>query len=194
MATLSKLPVGRAISLAPIPPLASPRLLLRTYTVSDAEVVFEAIDETRASLSQWVPDIGCRGTIGEVQTGLANLIASSAVDNDPIVMGIWERVSHQFLGEVGLYSIDIGRRVGEVGYWLRQRARGKGYIHEAVQTLAAYATADIGISRLEAHIAAENTSSRRVVERLGFDIAGHRAPAPRWDGEVGDVLIYTLKS
>jgi RimJ/RimL family protein N-acetyltransferase len=155
--------------------------------------VFEAIDETRASLTQWVPDIGCRRTIRDVQTGLANLITSTAVDNGPIVMGIWQRFSHQFLGEVGLYSIDHERGVGEVGYWLRRRARGNGYISEAVRTLATYAKANVGVSRLEAHIAVENVSSRRVVERLGFDITGHRAPAPRWDGEVGDVLIYALE-
>jgi RimJ/RimL family protein N-acetyltransferase len=123
---------------------------------------------------------------------LAKLITSIAVDNNALVMGIWGRGSHQFLGEVGLYSLDHERRVGEVGYWLRQRARGNGFIQEAVRTLATYATAH-GVSRLEAHVAAENLSSRRVVERLGFDIAGHRTPAPRWDGEVGDVLIYALQ-
>src|SRR5712691_9449175 len=101
MATLCMLPVGQATSLAPVGRLDSPRLRLRQYSLTDAEAVFEAIDETRASLTQWVPDIGCRRTIREVQTGLANLITSTAVDNDPIVMGIWERSSHQFLGEVG---------------------------------------------------------------------------------------------
>ncbi len=67
MATLTKLRVGRAIPLAPVGPLGSPRLLLRTYTLTDAEAVFEAIDETRGSLTQWVPDIGCRRTVLEVE-------------------------------------------------------------------------------------------------------------------------------
>jgi RimJ/RimL family protein N-acetyltransferase len=181
------------MSLVSVVRLDSPRLVLRTYRPTDAEAVFEAIDETRGSLTEWVPDIGCRRTVREVRTGLANLITSAAVANDPIVMGIWGRGSNQFLGEVGLYSIDHERKVGEVGYWLRQRARGNGYIQEAVRTLTTHARAEVGLSRLEAHIAAENVSSRRVVERLGFEIAGHRAPKPRWDGQVGDVLIYALQ-
>jgi ribosomal-protein-serine acetyltransferase len=192
MATLIKQRVGRAVSPAPLGPLTSPRLELRSYNLADAEAVFEAIDETRLSLTHWVPDIGCRRTALEVQTGLAYLINSAAQQRDSVVLGIWERSSKRFLGEVGLYSIDYDRGVGEVGYWLRQRAWGNGYIAEAVRTLASNARAKIGVSALEAHIALENLPSRRVVERLGFHVAGHRPPAPHFDGEVGDVLIYTL--
>src|SRR5205823_5747430 len=105
--------------------------------------------------------------------------------------GVWESASGRFVGEVGLYSIDYERGVGEVGYWLRQNARGNGYITEAVRVLASHTAAGLGLSRLEAHVAFENLPSRRLVERLGFRVSGQRAAAPRWDGEVGDILIYS---
>jgi RimJ/RimL family protein N-acetyltransferase len=127
-----------------------------------------------------------------VQAGLANVITSAAREHSTIVLGIWERYSHDFLGEVGLYSVDYGRGIGELGYWLRQQARGQGYVSEAVRSLASHAFTEVGLSWLEAHIATENLPSRRVAERIGFHIAGHRAPAPHWDGEVGEVLIYAL--
>jgi RimJ/RimL family protein N-acetyltransferase len=171
--------------------LATTKLLLRSYTLADSQAVFEAIDETRPSLERWVPDIGCRRTVEAVRGGLAHLITPAAHQPSAFVYGVWELSSKRFVGEVGLYSIDYERGVGEVGYWLRQRARGNGYVTEAVQVLASHAAVSLGLSHLEAHIACDNLPSRRLVERLGFRVTGQRAPAPRWDGEVGDVLIYS---
>ncbi len=194
MATSTELRSRRAISTSTtaLGPLTSSRLLLRSYTPDDAEPVFDAIEETRLSLLRWVPDIGSRSTVLEVRSGLTSLITAAANHRKHIVFGIWEPSSERFLGEVGLYSVDLQRGVGELGYWLRQGARGNGYVSEAARMLVAYARSTVRLRRIEAHVAAENLPSRRVVERLGFVVASHRRPAPQWDGTVGDVLIYAL--
>jgi RimJ/RimL family protein N-acetyltransferase len=165
--------------------------LLRPYRLDDAATVFAAIEETRASLERWVPDIGHRRSVADVRSGLAFLSAAAAKDCSRFVLGVWDRSTDEFLGEIGLYTIDHERHVGEVGYWLRERARGHGFIAEALETLAEHAQHTIGLRCLEAHVASENAASRRVLERLGFTVVGHRAPAPHWDGEVADVLIYS---
>jgi RimJ/RimL family protein N-acetyltransferase len=171
------------------PRMISLRLVLRAYRVADVEAVWHAIEESRASLSRWVPDIGRRRTAAEVRAGLAQL-AGECGTGRRLVVGLWERASGRFLGEAGLYQMEPGRLSAEVGYWLRRTARGQGFATEAVQILMEHAGRELGLRYLEAHIAPENTASRRLAERQGFHLVGHRPADPRWDGDVDRVLIY----
>jgi RimJ/RimL family protein N-acetyltransferase len=167
------------------------RVVLRSYRPTDAQVVWAAIEESRPSLARWVPDIGRRRSMAEVEHALAGLTH----DQDRgarLIFGVWERGSGQFLGEVGLYEFDPGTGRGEVGYWIRRTASRQGYATQALSTLLTYAKAELGLHRFEAHIASDNAASRRLAERLGFRIAGRRAPAPRWDAQGQEVLIYAL--
>jgi ribosomal-protein-serine acetyltransferase len=166
-------------------------LVLRAYRLGDAHAVWEAIDESRSSLERWVPDIGCRRTPDDVRVGLTPLVTSPG---NRVVYAVCERSTGQILGEVGLYDVDWENRVGEVGYWLRQTSRGSGYMAEALQMLTDHATRGLGLRRIEAHIAPENTLSARVVEKQGFRIDGHRAAAPERDGDTSSILIYAIET
>ena len=172
--------------------LDSPRLVLRRYRLDDADAVWAAIDETRAMLVRWVPDIGGRRTPADVRSGLASLVRQQA-RGETSILGVWSRLSGQFLGEVGVYHLDRRAGVGEVGYWLRADAQGHGYASEALAVLLEFARGGLGLHRFEAHIAADNEASRRVAERLGFHQAAPRALGPRWAKEAGEILIYVLQ-
>jgi RimJ/RimL family protein N-acetyltransferase len=148
--------------------------------------VWAALEETRSMLELWVPDIGLRRSTAEVRSGL-QILERHQAHGDSSVLGVWSRRSGHFLGEVGVYHLDRGAAVGEVGYWLRARAQGHGYATEALGTLLTYARNELGVHRFEAHIAADNTASRRVAERLGFLKAARRAE------EVDTTLIYVLQ-
>jgi hypothetical protein len=65
-------PQGRPGELSPAF-LIGPRIVLRPYRLADTQAVWEAIDESRASLERWVPDIGGRRTPSDVRTGLESL-------------------------------------------------------------------------------------------------------------------------
>ena len=170
-------------------PLIGPRVMLRAYSVTDAQTVWEAIEETRGSLLCWMPDIGRHRTAAEVGRALAALCGRQA-EGECLVLGVWERASGRLLGEVGLYKLDPPARRAEVGYWLRATAWGQGYATEALGLLLDHASTEFGLERFEAHVAAENQASRRVAERVGFRPAGRRPPVARWDGQAGEVLIY----
>jgi RimJ/RimL family protein N-acetyltransferase len=165
------------------------RLVVRDYRLADAEAACTAIQESRASLARWVPDIARHQTPAEVRAALQRL-ATLRLQARGLVFGLWERTSGDFLGEVGLYRVDWARRSGEVGYWLRQSARGHGYAAEGLALLCDQARSGLGLRRLEAHIAADNLASRRVAERQGFQCVGQRPAVPRWDGAVDRMLIY----
>lgn len=48
------------------------------------------------------------------------------------VFGVWDRATRLFLGAVGVYSVDLAARGGELGYWVRQTAQGFGHARESV--------------------------------------------------------------
>ena len=172
--------------------LTSTRLDLRGYDVDDAAAVWAAIEESRASLCRWVPDIGRRRTQDEVRAGLAQVARANA-RGQRLVLGLWTRDSGTFVGEVGVYDIVRARGLGEVGYWLRATARGQGYATEALGALVEHARDALGLRTLEAHIGSDNHASRRVAEALGFQVTRHRSAVPFWDGAGDAILVHTLE-
>jgi RimJ/RimL family protein N-acetyltransferase len=75
------------------------------------------------------------------------------------------------VGGAGINWIDRGDAVGDIGYWLRRDARGRGYTTRAVLLLARWAF-DLGCERLQIRADTENEASMRVAERAGFQREG----------------------
>jgi RimJ/RimL family protein N-acetyltransferase len=75
------------------------------------------------------------------------------------------------VGGAGINWIERGDAVGDIGYWLRRDARGRGYTTRAVLLLARWAF-DLGCERLQIRADTENESSVRVAERAGFKREG----------------------
>ena len=75
------------------------------------------------------------------------------------------------VGGAGINWIDRDDAVGDIGYWLRRDARGRGYTTRAVLLLARWAF-DLGCERLQIRADTENEASIRVAERAGFQFEG----------------------
>jgi ribosomal-protein-alanine N-acetyltransferase len=58
--------------------------------------------------------------------------------------------------------------VGEIGYLLDPRARGRGAMTRAVRLMVAWAFAELDIVRVQAFVSPDNAGSIRLLERLGF--------------------------
>lgn len=102
-------------------------------------------------------------------------------------------VDGEFAGQVTLGGIQRGAlRSGWVGYWVHSRFQGKGVATAAVAMLVAHGFGPVGLHRIEATIAPENVSSRRVVEHLGFRLEGHLMRYLDIDGSWHDHLLYAM--
>jgi ribosomal-protein-alanine N-acetyltransferase len=83
--------------------------------------------------------------------------------------GIFVAGGDRFVGEVSLGSVQRGPfQAASVGYWIDERAAGRGYVPEAVAVVFRYAFEELGLHRLEIAIVPRNAPSRRVVEKLGL--------------------------
>ena len=77
-------------------------------------------------------------------------------------------------GNRRLQGSPVAGRV-EIGYGIAEQRRGRGFATAAVRELLLAAFAAPGVVEVYAETAAENVSSRRVVEKAGFRHLGRRA-------------------
>jgi RimJ/RimL family protein N-acetyltransferase len=129
-----------------------------------------AVDESRGSLTRWMswchPDYG-RADV-ERWFGEADRMWRERSAFSMTLMG-----EGRVLGVVGLHDIQLyGKREGELGYWVRNSARGRGVAATAMRSMAAFAFNELNLVRTSMRIRLDNTSSRRAAERAGARYEG----------------------
>jgi RimJ/RimL family protein N-acetyltransferase len=72
------------------------------------------------------------------------------------------------VGDVGLSPADGEAGVIKVGYTIDPRFQSRGYATEAVKALVDYAFTTLDADVVRAYAGAENTSSIRVMEKVGM--------------------------
>ncbi len=103
---------------------------------------------------------------------------------------ILRRDNHSLVGSVSLHIRDALVPYYEIGYWVRDSAKKKGYITEAVLLLSDYALIHLNAVRLEIRTAAKNKKSIAVAERAGFKLEATLQNACRSMNQLDDLLIY----
>ena len=92
---------------------------------------------------------------------------------------ILSRNGASFLGEVGM-SLGLTKfKSAEIYYSLLPQYWGQGYATEAVRGMLAFGFGPLRLHRIEAGVATENSSSIRVLEKVGMSREGlHRQVRP----------------
>jgi RimJ/RimL family protein N-acetyltransferase len=91
---------------------------------------------------------------------------------------------------IGVVSVTVGERSGDVGYWLGHEYWGQGYMSEAVRRVARFAFGDLKLPALRAEVFVENARSVGVLVKSGFDVEGRATrPAPA-RGVDREVLVF----
>jgi RimJ/RimL family protein N-acetyltransferase len=88
----------------------------------------------------------------------------------PTVWLVTRRADGQILGDIGTHGPPDSQGCVEIGYSLAPSARGQGIGTAAVAALVGRFAAVPQIRRLTAVTSAQNTASRRLLERQGFRI------------------------
>jgi RimJ/RimL family protein N-acetyltransferase len=125
----------------------SERLLLRAPGAGDGEATYLAVMESLPELRPYM-----------ARTDLMLLI--------------FLKSSGVLLGGSGLHNIDWRVPRFEIGYWLRTRYTGHGYMTEAVNAIAAFAFDILTARRVEIRCDERNTRSAAVARRCGFNLEG----------------------
>ncbi len=137
---------------------------LRSWRVQDAPALAAAWnDPTIAAVSQPPDDCSLDAAARWIEGCAVREERLLAIDRVVSVDGAC-------VGEVGLSSIDRGRKAAVIGWWIGIGHRGNGFATAAVRELIGVAFDEFDISTLVAEIGIDNAGSVRVAERAGFEL------------------------
>lgn len=144
--------------------LETERLLLRKWTESDADSLFEyAKDPEVGPIAGWPP----HKNIEESKTVIQNVFCGTEC------YAVCEKENNIAIGAVELklngYT-DLTDRDDEceLGYWIGKPFWGRGYIPEAARELLRHGFEDLGMTTIWCAYYDGNQKSKRVQEKLGF--------------------------
>ena len=163
--------------------------MLRAVRLYHGEEIYAAVLDSRDSLARWLPWVD--GVKGLPDT--RDFIRRSMEEQDgevAVQLGIWTDAG--FVGMVGLHSVDWANRRTSIGYWLAERARGRGVISASARALVDFAIRDLELNRVEIRCGVDNVSSRAIAERLGFRLEGTARQDMLLNGRYVDLVIYAM--
>jgi RimJ/RimL family protein N-acetyltransferase len=150
---------------APDPSLTDGVVTLRLWEERDVATLVECIDGDE-EMTRWMDAIPQPYLDAEARTWIEQ--ASSfwhAGTSAPFA--ITDAETGDVLGSVGFAWVG-DERIGEVGYWLRSEARGRGLTGRAVRLVSRWSFEELGCERLQLRADADNVASQRVAQKAGF--------------------------
>jgi [ribosomal protein S5]-alanine N-acetyltransferase len=102
---------------------------------------------------------------------------------------IADRETGELLGAIGLEDVGEGR--GQVGYWVKRGARGRGVASRALRLLSAWAL-EAAYERVQLVAEPANRASQRVAEKAGFRAEGLLRSYIVLKGRRRDCVMYAL--
>jgi RimJ/RimL family protein N-acetyltransferase len=153
----------------PDPPLTDGVVTLRQWTSEDVPTLVECIDSD-AQIARWMDAIPQPYLDAEAQAWIEQS-SSYWHSGTSAPFAITDGETGAVLGGVGFGWVG-DERVGEVGYWLRSEARGRGLTGRAVELVSRWAFEELGCERLQLRADADNVASQRVAEKAGFTREG----------------------
>jgi RimJ/RimL family protein N-acetyltransferase len=172
--------------------LKGERVLVRPYRDADAVTLFEAIEESRPHLQQWIGFDKGHQSLEQTRDWIVRQGAKWQLRED-MTVGIWEITSGHYVGDTRLYPHNWDSGYFSLSYWVRASAAGQGYMTEAVGLLVDFALDTLEATRLEIQCDVHNISSASLAKRLGFVQEGllrNHGLTPQ--GSLRDTLIFGL--
>ncbi|MFN2299761.1 MAG: GNAT family N-acetyltransferase [Anaerolineales bacterium] len=170
--------------------LLTPRLALRPLQPSDAGAMFCY----RSRPDVWRYQIWKPAGEAEVRTFIEGL-----ADADPGTPGTWlclaitSRERGEMIGDVGLRFPEREAGSVEIGITLSPAAQKQGFAAETLEEVFRFLFLSLGIERIFASIDPRNSSSLRLMRRLGMRREAHIRGGRIIRGETVDDVIYAIR-
>lgn len=169
----------------------------RALSPDDAPALARLVQENRGFLAPWEP---LRDEAWSTEEGQRDEVAS-ALGRAELELSVPRVVldGREVVGRITLNNVVRGAfQSCSVGYWLAERATGRGLATEALGEMLAVAFGELGLHRVEAATLVHNVASRRVLGHHGFTRFG-LAPqylqiAGRWQDHVLFQLLNPAES
>jgi RimJ/RimL family protein N-acetyltransferase len=157
---------------------------LRPWRARDAAAIVDCIDGDE-EISRWLDQVPQPYTAADARSYIAGVSEQA--------FAVTDAETGRVLGSIGVRWNET-RDVGEIGYWVRADARGRGVITRALALVSRFAFEHEGAARLQLRADVENIGSRRAAEKAGYTCEGILRSA-HWNARLGrrqDWALYSL--
>ncbi len=170
-------------------PVVTPRLIIRR--MAEADLLDFLAYQTHPDVWRYMPT----GPLTK-ERAMRFLAKQAKVeigdDGGYIVFAIHHISDARMIGEVSINLLPMAQSKGEIGWSLHPSYQGRGYATEAAQVLLTYGFKDRKLHRITSICDTRNTSSFRLMERLGMRREGHLLQSQLLRGAWQDEYIYAL--
>jgi ribosomal-protein-serine acetyltransferase len=97
-----------------------------------------------------------------------------------------------FLGSCGVNQIDPVKHCGNLGYWVRTSATGRGVATAAIQQVVRWIFENTDLDKLEVVISTRNAASIRAAEKAGATCDGVLRGRLWLHGTAHDAVIFSF--
>lgn len=174
--------------------LESTRLTLRCYQPGDGAALHAASQRNRQRLQRYEAD-NVLMSINSTEEA-ERLITELQVDwtaGQGYFIGLWDRESGEWAGQVFVGRLPGALRGFEVGYVADVQREGQGLISEALRVVLAALFDHLNAHRVQLRCDETNKRSIRVADRCGFLREGHlRETTLNPDGTITGTVLYGM--
>ena len=171
----------------PFPCLETERLWLRQATQDDAEAIFAVFSDPKVTQFH---DLDTFTHLDEAMK-VINRRAKGFKSGRGLRWGIARKQDDYLIGSCG-FTWHGDANMAEVGYELASPFWRQGIMSEALTAILNYGFERREIECVVAEIMLENTASRRLLEKLGFQSQGVLKDQGFWKGEHHDLERFML--
>ena len=170
------------------PKLETERLVLREIVPADVEAIFRIFSDEE-TMQYW----SCRPFKSVDQArSLIEKITRQVQDGTGIHWAITLRGSGQLIGKCGFNEWRKVHRRGDISYIVAREMWGKGLVREALSAIIDYGFHRMNLHSIEAGVTPGNSTSVRILEKLGFSLEGRLRESFLVEDQFVDSLIYSL--
>jgi RimJ/RimL family protein N-acetyltransferase len=144
------------------PPLTDGVVALRAWQKTDAAELVECLDGD-PEITRWLDQVPQPYRTKDALAYIRGIGETA--------FAVTDAETGRILGSIGVRFSDSGD-VGEIGYWLRRDARGRGLITRSLRLVSTWAFGRVGVERLQLRADVDNAASRRSAENAGFQLEG----------------------
>lgn len=171
------------------PTLATPRLILRPFTLADAPAVQRlagdaAVADTTANIPHPYED-------GVAETWISSH-AEQFEQGTGVVFAVTLNDTGELVGAISLFSIRAASNRAEMGYWIGVSYWNKGYGSEAARAILDYSFTELGLNRVFAEHMVRNPASGRVMEKAGMTYEGTLRQHVKKGDRYEDLKVYGI--
>jgi RimJ/RimL family protein N-acetyltransferase len=161
---------------------------LRPWRESDVPRIVEACSDERTST--WLGTMPSPYTESDALAWLEHL-SDNRARGDGVCWAIVDPTDDVALASVSFFDYTPELEC-EIGFWAHPAARGRGVMTRAMRRVVDHAFTDLGVRRVMAAAAVENTASRHVIEANGLTAWGTERFGTRIRTGPTDAVFYDV--